>query len=400
MKKVLALDIKFSAMQFFFFAAFGSLMGFASVYLLSRGISTSLIGIALASVSAIAFVLQPMVASFADKNKQIELRYIICAALVMAAGLGGMLMVAPDASVLLVCTFCGICTIVSTIMPLVNTLAFQFEKYGIAINFGVARGVGSAAYAIISYVMGQLVAKFSASVVPYAFIVLNVILIIVVYSFVLPKGIASEVQETSKEENDVKEEIGEDLSFFKFALQYKTLTTFVLGTVLVYFAHTIINNYMILVIQPIGGTEADMGTAVSLAAMVELPAMFFFDKLREKFSIQKLLSFAMIMFVFKHTLTALASNVMMIYIAQASQMLAYAILAPASVYLANELVDSKDLNKAQSMITMGNSASGIIANLVAGVLIDAFGVRPVLLMGAAVTGIGAVIVIGVMRKVK
>ena len=71
MKKILALDIKFSAMQFFFFTSFGALMGYASVYLLSRGISTSVIGVALASTSAIAFVCQPFMASFADKNKQI-----------------------------------------------------------------------------------------------------------------------------------------------------------------------------------------------------------------------------------------------------------------------------------------------------------------------------------------
>ena len=76
MKKILALDIKFSAMQFFFFASFGALMGYASVYLLSRGISTSVIGVALASTSAIAFFCQPVMASFADKNKQIDIKIV------------------------------------------------------------------------------------------------------------------------------------------------------------------------------------------------------------------------------------------------------------------------------------------------------------------------------------
>ena len=173
MRKILSLDIKFSAMQFFFFASFGALMGYASVYLLSRGISTSVIGVALASTSAIAFVCQPFMASFADKNKQIELRYIISAALILAIGLAVVLIMAPDASMFLVCMFVAIGTVLSTIMPLVNTLAFQFEKYGIAINFGVARGVGSAAYAIIAYVVGQLVEKFDAGVVPIVFIGFN-----------------------------------------------------------------------------------------------------------------------------------------------------------------------------------------------------------------------------------
>jgi len=397
MKKILALDIKFSAMQFFFFASFGALMGYASVYLLSRGISTSVIGVALASTSAIAFVCQPMMASFADKNKQIELRYIICAALLVAVGLAVTLILAPDASMFLVCTFVAIGTMLSTIMPLVTTLAFQFEKYGISINFGVARGVGSAAYAIIAYLVGQLVSMFDAGIVPIVFIIFNLVLIILVYSFVLPKGVQAEVVD-SKQQITEKEESTEDLSFFQFAVRYKKLTAFVLGTVLVFFAHTIINNYMILIVEPIGGTEASMGTAVSLAAFVELPAMFMFDKLREKISIKNLIKISVIMFVVKHTLTAIAPSMFVIYIAQLCQMAAFAIITPTSVYLVNEMVESKDLTKGQSMVTMGTSLSGIIANLIGGVLIDSLGVRPVLLMGAAVTALGAFVIIMVTKN--
>lgn len=396
MRKILSLDIKFSAMQFFFFASFGALMGYASVYLLSRGISTSVIGVALASTSAIAFVCQPLMASFADKNQHIELRYIICAALVLSIGLVAVLMMAPDASMFLVCMFVAIGTLLSTIMPLVNTLAFQFEKYGIAINFGVARGVGSAAYAIIAYVVGQLVEMFDAGIVPIVFIGFNLLLIFFVYTFVLPKGVAKE--EIVKESTQKTEEVKNDLSFIQFAARYKKLTIFVLGTVFIFFAHTIINNYMILVVGPVGGTEADMGTAVSLAAILELPAMFFFDKLREKLSLSKLLKISAVMFIVKHTLTALAPSMFVVYIAQATQMLAYAILCPASVYLVNEMVESKDLTKGQSMITMGQSASGIIANLIGGVLIENIGVTPVLYMGAIVTAIGSAIVIYITRQ--
>lgn len=396
MKKILALDIKFSAMQFFFFASFGALMGYASVYLLSRGISTSVIGVALASTSAIAFVCQPFMASFADKNKQIELRYIICAALLISIAMAVVLIMAPNASMFLVCMFVAIGTLLSTIMPLVTTLAFQFEKYGIAINFGVARGVGSAAYAIIAYVVGQLVEMFDAGIVPIVFIAFNLVLTFVVYTFVLPKNVSRE--EVKKEEKHDQSQVKNDLSFVQFMTRYKKLTTFVLGTVFIFFAHTITNNYMILVIEPVGGTESAMGTAVSLAAMLELPAMFFFDQLREKFSLNKLLKLSAIMFVVKHTLTAIAPSMFVIYIAQATQMLAYAILCPASVYLVNEMVDSSDLTKGQSLVTMGQSLSGIIANLIGGVLIENIGVTPVLYMGAVVTVLGSAIIIYITKK--
>ena len=87
-----------------------------------------------------------------------------------------------------------------------------------------------------------------------------------------------------------------------------------------------------------------------------------------------------------------------IYIAQATQMLAYAILCPASVYLVNEMVDSSDLTKGQSLVTMGQSLSGIIANLIGGVLIENIGVTPVLYMGAVVTVLGSAIIIYITKK--
>ena len=71
------------------------------------------------------------------------------------------------------------------------------------------------------------------------------------------------------------------------------------------------------------------------------------------------------------------------------------------IHFGNDNTDySKDLTKGQSLVTMGQSLSGIIANLVGGVLIDTIGVRPVLWMGAAVTAIGSFIVMTSTKHLK
>ena len=54
MKKILSLDLKYSGSQIFYFAAFCSMMGYASVFLLDKGCSNSEIGIALALANIIA----------------------------------------------------------------------------------------------------------------------------------------------------------------------------------------------------------------------------------------------------------------------------------------------------------------------------------------------------------
>ncbi len=53
MKKVFSLDMKYSFTQVLYFGSFCALMGYASVFLLDKGISTSVIGIVLALTSVI-----------------------------------------------------------------------------------------------------------------------------------------------------------------------------------------------------------------------------------------------------------------------------------------------------------------------------------------------------------
>ena len=48
MKKNRSLNLKYAGSQIFYFAAFASMMGYASVFLLDKGCTNSQIGIALA----------------------------------------------------------------------------------------------------------------------------------------------------------------------------------------------------------------------------------------------------------------------------------------------------------------------------------------------------------------
>lgn len=394
MKKVLSLDIKFSLTQILYFGAFCALMGYASVYLLDKGFTNSIIGIALALVSAIAVFAQPALAAFADKNKHIELRRIIEIIMVIIVALSLLIYFLKGASLFLLCIFVAIATFMTTIQPLFNSIAFSFEKYGIEINFGLARGLGSAAYALVSLAVGYIVNDLGASILPIIYIVFNILLTIVVHNFVLKNQDQLEVIETKHEESQ------EQLSFVGFLNKYKRFMVFVLGTVVVFFTHTIINNFFIQILTPIGGNESSMGTAVFLAAIVELPAMGLFNVIRKKVSCTKLLKISVVLFAVKHILIFLATNMTMIYIAQTLQMGAFAIFTPASVYYVNQIISKNDSVKGQSMVTMGITASGILANITGGILLDAVGVHQVLLIGGIVSVIGAIIVMFSLEETK
>ena len=125
-----------------------------------------------------------------------------------------------------------------TIQPLLNSLAFLFEKYGIEVNYGLARGLGSAAYALASAVLGYLVEDFGTSMIPLFYIIGNILLIVVVYTYVVPKNQRHVVHREENQHEEVKQE---QLSFFQFCSIYKKFMIFVVGVILVFFTHTIIN---------------------------------------------------------------------------------------------------------------------------------------------------------------
>ncbi len=390
MKKVLSLDIKFSLTQILFFGSYCALLGYSSVYLLDKGFDNSTIGTILAVVSAIGVFTQPMIATFADRSKKISLNMIISVFLAAACVLTVGMYFMKSATIFLIFMFVAICTCVTAISPLVNSLAFMFEKHGIQINYGVARGLGSAAYAFVSMAIGYLVEDFGASIIPLLYLVFNILLIVVVQLYVVPKSMMEEVTNAAASQEVVEEE--EQLSFIDFCMKYKKFMFFVFGTVLVFFTHTIVNNFFIQIITPIGGTEKQMGTAIFLAAILELPTMSAFEVIRKKVGVTNLLVISAVFFALKHTVAFLATDMTMIYIGQVLQIGAYAIFMPASVYYANQLISKKDLVKGQAMVTVGYSASGIIANIIGGVLLDALGVHDVLLIGVVVSFIAAVVI--------
>lgn len=391
-----SLNIKYMASQIFYFGAFAAMMGYASVYLLYKGFSNSTIGIILSLCSILAVFMQPALASFADNHKNIEIRKIINTIVAIAIILSVALLVIPANQTLIFILIVAIFSLETTIMPLINTLAFIFEKYGIQINFGIARGLGSVAYALTSMALGYIVEWFSPDLLPICYVVFNALLFIVVHLFVLPKN--AQIVDAD-EESETEAEVQENVSLLKFAGKYKKFIVFLLGFVLVYFAHTIINNFFIQIVTNVGGNSSDMGNAVFLAAMLELPTMAYFTKLSQKVNCGTLIKASIVLFLAKHAITYLATNMVMIYIAQVLQMGAYALFIPASVYYVNCKVDNKDIVKGQSFVTTSMTMSGVFANIIGGILLDAVGVSEVLLIGVILSLIGAVIVLFTVEKV-
>lgn len=388
-----SLNIKYIAGQVCYFATFAAMMGYASVYLLYQGFSNATIGVILSLCNILTVFLQPALATFVDNHKNIEIRKIITTIVAVAVALSIALLVLPANQTMIFILIVSIFTLENTIQPLMNTLAFIFEKYDIKINYGLARGLGSVAYAVASIALGYIVEWFNPKLLPLCYVIFNSLLFVAVYLFVLPKDTKSIV---SEEVNKTEEN---STGLVAFATKYKKFLVFLLGFVFVYFAHTIITNFFIQIVTDVGGNSSDMGIAVFLGAILELPTMAYFNRLCEKVNCGTLIKISIILFLTKHALTYLASDMMWIYLAQVLQMGANALFIPASVHYVNCKIDQADITKGQSFVTLSMMVSGVFANLVGGILLDMISVSHVLLMGVGMSLIGAFIVCLAVEKV-
>lgn len=382
------LNILYCFIQSFYFIVLCACLGFASIYLLQMGFSNTLIGTVLALSSIVSVILQPIVASFIDKNKYLTIHNIINFFLIIVLILS-FILIALNLNILMIAIlYVIILSIFMTLQPLVNLLTFIFRTQNIDLNFGLARGIGSGAYALSSIILGVFLEMFHASWLPLFFIIFSLFMLFCISSFKSPY---------SKEQLHLEKP--KQLSLYLFIKKYKKFSLLLLGIICVYYGHASITYFYIQVMESIGGSSSTMGMAVFLASILEIPTMFLFIKIKKRINCSNLMVISAISFTLKHGLIFISPNVIMVYIAQIFQMAGFALLIPTSVYYVNEYIDDSDNIKGQALITVAMTLAGVFASLIGGTMIDLLGVSMHLFIGFIITIIGLIITfISVERK--
>ena len=98
-----------------------------------------------------------------------------------------------------------------------------------------------------------------------------------------------------------------------------------------------------------------------------------------KYSCASLLRISSFFYILKPSILLLASSIPMVALGQYMQGPSYGIFTIASVYYMKHMVDIKDNAKAQALLGICTKGlSGIVANLVSGIMLDRFGINGML----------------------
>jgi PPP family 3-phenylpropionic acid transporter len=358
---------------------------FMSAYLLDKGMVNTVIGIVLGISQLLVTILQPVIAARVDRNPRVTnaMVCVLFALAVIAASFG--LFFQRDISFFMILFTVLFTVSISLMQPFINALAFDYEMLGFKINFGLGRGIGSAAFAGTSYALGIMMKTGNPLMLPVFAIAASVFFLLVLTWFS-----SGRIRCMHSGEGLPPTGVGDHL--FPFMHRHRRFVILQLGGICLFFGHMLINTYLLQIERNVGGDSGDMGIAMFAAALVEVPVMFFSEKLDEKIGCGKLLVFSGAAFSVKILLTALAASPSSILAVQLLEAFSFSVYLPAAVYYAKHLIHEKDQAKAQSFVVWAISAGSIAAAFLGGYLLDRFSVRTALMTGFFISVIGTAVV--------
>ncbi len=359
-------------------------MNFVTYYLAGANIPDSAIGAVTAIGCIIAVVLQQVSGRAVDTGRVDVKKLLMILSLVIVAAGGLLLFITP--SLIVGILYASLISVTLIMMPMVNSYSFYYRDAGLSVNYGIARGVGSLCFSGISMLLGYLTVHAGRYVVPLSYAILGVIMLIILFSMptVRSMGTVDKAQRKS----------------FRLS-QYPAFVWMIVGLMLVMLFHNMVMTYFIYVIENVGGNSQDMGMAIGIAAIVEIPVLFLYTKVKKDRSSAGFLLISGFTFLLKAILFIFAKNIWMIYGIQCLQCLAYGLMAASRVYYVDETVGDENEATGQSYMSATETIGLVLGSAFGGLIMQHFGVNVLLVFGAVICSVGACcMTISVLSKIR
>lgn len=297
------LTLRYSVTQATFWAASTGASSVATAYLLGCGIPPGTVGILLAAAGLLSCLTQPLLAGLADRTRQFLLLKLMLGMSLLCVVCFAVQLI-PRASLTVVGS-CYMLTLWSadTMVPFINALCISYTQAGFPIHYAAARGIGSAASALSSLVFGFVVARLGRVWMLLLLIALRLSCIPVLCGY---PGIGKSAASGHKADGH--------RSILAFLSHYRWYCASLVGILFLGMYHAMTENYMIAIVERLGGDSSSVGTALFLSAMVASPVIFFFEPIHARLSDALLLKIAACSFLLKAVLFYFAKSIAAIYL--------------------------------------------------------------------------------------
>lgn len=378
-KKNLLLNVHYALIQGCHWMMIASLV-YAVTILREGGFSENQIGIYLALAPLASIVIQPWVASLADKLAgKVPVKWI-AGVLLLGSILGNFLWIAGYRNeIVTTIVFFIFGASVYSVSPLYSTMAIQFSQKGSYINFSAGRGMGSLLYAISSVIFGMVIDSFGIKALLY----LNVFILSATFFIVISFPGSSEKR--AKRPQKVN-------SVWYILKNYRKYTLFLMASFLLFTGNSMTMAFLIDIVKKLGGGNTELGYCQFVLAVSELPVAFLFFRLQKKIGVEKILQISSVFMLLKMMNIMLAPNLPVLILGHMLQSMGNGAYWASSVYFAEKEIPKEDRVKGQSLMYIASSGlSGAAANFMSGYIVSLFGVETLVTAGVAIAAVGMVI---------
>ena len=415
--------------------SFCAAIAYAAVYLQGLGYSNAELGLIIAAGNLLGSLLGPGLSSVIDRSPKVNASMLVMPLLLIQAVTEILLAAFPVKSAVLPLIY------VLYIAACLTANSLYLKQYSDAvyqgrfIDYGFARGMGSAAYVAATPMLGNLVKYTGVRAIPLLGLVFTgfqLLSFLAIRKQIGPEeenaenaasgnapvenaatgNASAENAEGSPEnaaaanaDNGSAERAENDMSgtgktMGEFIRTNPRFFVLLLGTAILFFSHNTINTFMINVVRNVGGDTATMGVFDGLLAAVEIPVMMFYTTLFRKKNCRSLLCAAFLFFIMKAAAVAAAHTVPLLLVSAILQAPSFALYTSAIVPYVAEEIAYEDSAKAQSLAYTMTTCGAVLASLISGKLYDIWPVTPVLWFGCGVSIAGAAIAIAGLKKKK
>ena len=374
------LQFSFCLQQFSLWGSYGFLFSYANRYLLAQGLSNTEAGLLLGIVTALAFVLQPLLTALVDRSG-ISCRGVVVIGIAVTGLSCCGLLVFPGLWVQIL--LYGLACVALQVLPsFSNALAMAAIHRGQRLNFSFARGFGSISFGVGAQLAVPLMERWGLGVIPGGTALLCLLLLISCLPF---SHRAAAADEGSPDPIGV---------FFR---NNKPFVLFLIAAVLLYIGHNALSSYMFQIAVFKGDGNAQ-GTALLIAAVSEIPTIFLFSLLLKWKSSGKWVCLSGVFLTLRLFMTLLLPGIGGLYAAQLFQILGYALFCVSTVYYVGQTIDKRNVVKGQTYLGITNTFGALLAHFTGGLLIDLVGVRSMMFICASISMLGMALLFMAVRK--
>lgn len=373
-------QLRYSLTQFTFWAASTGASSFATAYLLRRGLSSALVGTLLAAAGLLSCLTQPVLAGAADRTRRsLVLPLLAGMNCLCAVCFGAQLLPQLPAPLAGALYMTGLWS-ADAMVPLLNALCVSCVQTGYAVNYGAARGIGSAASALSSLVLGHVLAQVGSEWMLLLLIGFRLLCIVTLLGYPRLEKPETAAKGTSS------------CSVPAFFRRYRWYCVTLTAILFLGMYHAMTESYLIAILGRFGGSSQHVGTALFISSMTGAPVIFCSQRLRRFLSDNRLLKIAACSFLLRSILFFFAGSIPAIYLSQLLQATSYAFLAPTQVHFAQSRVHPADTVKGQAFSTAAYALGCSAGNFVGGQLLT-ISVNAMLLAGIGMALVGTAIML-------